>query len=309
MIQTLTGTNVYARGQALGRATEAFLAEHSGAAVERYDGATLEASELLEAVRATSLFAPQKLMIIRGGGANPAFAGQIEDFIAARDPDVTVLLVEDQLDKRGSYYKTLKKQTDFHEFPELDRSALIKFADEYVRQLDASIAPGDAGYLVDKIGAHQQRLANELDKLALLGGRIDRARIDQLVEGSSEETAFALLDAVFVSGSSEQLRDRVQQLARHEDAYKFMGLLASQFYNLALVWSFGDQSEDSIAKASGLHPFVVKKLRRAARGVSAARLRQMTDQLVRADRQLKQVPAHAAWDTVTRLLLQLARAD
>ena len=143
------------------------------------------------------------------------------------------------------------------------------------------------------------------DKLALSGQKVTKALITEIIEPNPEASAFELLDAV-IAGDLDLARRRLSAVRQGEDAYKFVGLLVSQLYTLTLVRSAGDRSPNTIAKESGVHPYVVQKMQSAARHMSMARISELVDQVARLDRQMKSTGVEP-WTLIETTLGMIAR--
>src|SRR5438309_10949459 len=127
MITTLSGDNSFAWQQALNNLVQSFITEHGELALERLDGEEASFDRLREALVSLPFLAPQKLVILRAPSANKQFAAGIEQLLPELPETNTVVIVEPKLDKRQAYYKFLKKETDFKDFPELDANGFAKW--------------------------------------------------------------------------------------------------------------------------------------------------------------------------------------
>src|ERR1019366_2659691 len=97
---------------------------------------------------------------------------------------------EPKLDKRLSYYKTLKKQTDFREYTELDTNGLVRWSVEYAKGNGGSLNVSNAQFLVDRAGISQQLLQNEIDKLISYDSKVTKQTIELLTERLPQGTIF-----------------------------------------------------------------------------------------------------------------------
>jgi DNA polymerase-3 subunit delta len=175
MVITLTGTNDFGRSIELRGLVATFLKDNDEMGLERVDGEDAELSRIQEALTSLPFLVPAKMVILQRPGGNKKFTEQIEQ-ILAQVPDTTeVVIVEPKLDKRLSYYKLLKKSTDFRESNELDAGGLTRWLVATAKAQGASLSSSDAAYLVQRIGTNQQMLSSELEKLGLFSPTITRA--------------------------------------------------------------------------------------------------------------------------------------
>ena len=287
MITTLAGANAFGWQHELDRLVAGYLADHDTFGLERLDGEEADYARLAEAVTALPFLTDKKLVVLRTPGANKQFAEAAADLLNDVSETTDVVIVEPKLDKRSSYYKLLKKATDFKEFTELDANGLARWLTDQAKAAGGSLSNADARLLVDRVGANQQLLAHELDKLLLYKPAIDRAAITVLTEPTPQSTIFELLDAAFTGNSRRTLALYQEQRALKAEPQQIIAMLAWQLHVLALLKTAGQRSPDSVASAAKVSPFVVKKSATIARRVSLAELTDLIRRLLTLDRRLK----------------------
>ncbi len=283
MIITLTGENSFGLQRELRQLTGAFTAEHDDLALERLDGQEASFEKISEALTGLPFLAARKMVVLREPGNNKKFAEQIEQILGDVPETTDVIIVEPKLDKRLSYYKFLKKQTDFHEFPELDLGGLARWLTEAAKTGGGSLGSGDARYLAERAGANQQLLANELEKLLLYDSKITRRTIDLLTEPTPQSTIFHLLEAAFAGRQGRAMELYTEQRALKVEPAQIIAMLAWQLNILAIIKTAGDRGPDQIAKEAKINPFVVRKSQNSARGLSLAQLKRMINDLLAID--------------------------
>jgi DNA polymerase III subunit delta len=307
MVTTLTGPNDLMRRGALDKLVAAFITEHTDIALERLDGEETDAAVMRGALASLPFLTSRKLVVLYEPGKQKAFAEHIADILKDIADTTDVIIYEPKLDKRLTYYKTLKKETDFKEFAELDGSGLARWAAVYVKALNGALSTEDARYLIDRVGPNQMSLLHELDKLVTYDPKISRKTIALLTEPLPQSTIFELLDAAFAGKAELAFALYREQRALKVEPQAIIGLLAWQLHVLAVVAAGAGGSTDDIAKAAKLNPFVVRKSQTLARRLSLARLRQLVAELLALDLQLKRTALDAD-EAVQLYLLKLASA-
>lgn len=287
MIITLTGSNSFGLQHELRKIVAAFLAEHDAMGLERLDGEEAEFDRLSEALTSLPFLAAKKLVILRTPGANKKFAEQAEKLLAEIPETTDLIIVEPKLDRRGTYYKLLKKATDYREFPELDIIGLGRWASERAQAAGGSLGLNDARFLVERVGANQQLLANEVDKLLLASGPITRQTIEALTEPTPQSTIFELLEAAFSGNSKRAMALYQEQRALKVEPQQIIAMLAWQLHIVALVKTAGQRSPDQIAKEAKVSPYVVKKTTAIARSITAKEFKTLLQDLLKLDSRLK----------------------
>lgn len=283
MITTLTGENDYGRTAALRQAVDGFVAEHGDMACEQLDGETVEVARVREALQSAPFLAARKLVVLRTPSANKQFAENAEEILGDISEVTDVIIVEPKLDKRLGFYKYLKKSTDFREFPPLDGRALAKWLADTAKEQGGTLSPADANYLVERVGADQQLLANELEKLLLYDRKVTRPHIDLMTDQTLQSKIFDLLDAAFAGNKPRALKLYDEQRAQKVDPLQVIAMLAWQLHILALLVYGGDRSSDTVAREAKVSPYTAKKSAGVARKLTKKDVRRLVAELLAID--------------------------
>jgi DNA polymerase-3 subunit delta len=283
MVTTLTGSNFYLLKQRLDELAGKFVKQYGELALQRIDAEESEAAAILEAVQSLPFLASRKMVIVRNGNANKSISGQIEQIIDSAGDTTDVIFYEPSPDKRSSYCKMLKARTQFEEFNELDNRGLAKWLADAAKKQAASLTQADANYLVERVGANQQLLASELDKLITYDPKISRANIDLLTEKTPQSKVFDLLDAAFAGDKERALELYADQRAQKVEPQAIMAMIAWQLKLLALAKLGVNKSSQQIAKDAGLSPYPVMKAQNLARKINDNKLREMVADALEID--------------------------
>lgn len=301
MITTLTGENDVLRQEALRQIMAEYVAEHTDIGLERLDGEEVDYARMHEAAQSLPFLASRKLVVLRSPSTNKEFAEHFEQFVADVPETNDVVLVEPKLDKRLSYYKQLKKMTDFQEFTALDDNGLIRYLVEYAKRQGGSISAGDARLLVDRVGVNQLVLQHEIDKLLAFDPKVARASIELLTERTPQSSIFELLDAAFAGDTRRAMQLYGEQRDLRVEPQQIMAMLVWQLHILAIAKAAGTRRTESVAKEAKLSPYTVRKSVELARRITAPRLKQLISELRGFDVRLKSEPMSA--DEVVRYYL------
>lgn len=305
MIVTLTGPNDFTRTHELQARITAFVAEYGDFAVEKFDGEEASMERMREGLQSLPFLTPRKLVILREPGKQKAFSEDVATILGGTADTTDVIVVEPKLDKRLSYYKVLKKNTDFQEFIDLDAGGLAKWAVSYCIAKGGEISQVDARALIDRVGGNQQMLQNELDKLVAYEPHITKLTIEQLTDRLPQSTVFELLDAAFAGKTERAMALYAEQRALKVEPQAIIAMLAWQLHILVVVKAGATRPADEIAKMAKLNPFVVRKSQGLVRGLALKRLHDLVADLLSIDRQLKRSNTDAD-DAVQLFLLNIA---
>jgi DNA polymerase-3 subunit delta len=287
MIVTLTGSNDFARSLELKKLVSDFVLEHTDMGLERLDGEDHDAARMRESASSLPFLTTRKMVVLRGPSKQKAFAENIIDILKDVAETTDLIIVEPKLDKRLTYYKTLKKETDFRELNELDAGGLARWAGEYSKASGGTLSSGDARFLVDRVGLNQQLQQQELDKLLAYDMHITKQTIELLTEANPQSTVFELLDAAFAGRTRRAFELYREQRALKVEPQAIIAMLAWQLHVLAIIKTAGTRSVEDIARQSKLNPFVVRKSQALARSLSLTGLKTKIAELLQLDLNLK----------------------
>lgn len=271
----------------LRRLVDVFVAEHGDMALEQFDGEETEFDRMREALQSLPFLASKKLVVLKKPSANKQFVETAEALLSDVSDTTDVIVVEPKLDKRLSYYKFLKKSTNFTEFNELDAAGLARWLVATAKERSGSLTQQDAAYLVDRIGVNQQQLSSELDKLLSYSQEISRDTIDAMTVRNPQSTTFDLLDAALGGKGERALALYEEQRAMNVEPQLIMGTFGWQLHVMALIKTAGNRDPQTIAKEAKLNPFVVRKSQALANRLSLAELKELIHRVATLDRRLK----------------------
>ncbi len=264
-----------------------FVAVHTDMAVERFDGDESNAAAMRGSVSSLPFLTERKLVVLNEPGNQKSFAENIEDILKEAADTTDLVIVEPKLDRRLSYYKTLKKITDFREFGDMDAGMLARWAAGYVEGQGGHLSQSDARVLIDRAGPNQQLLSSELDKLINYDPNVSQAGIELLVEKTPQSTVFELLDAAFAGHAKRAMDLYREQRALKAEPQKIIAMLAWQLHILALVKAAGGRGANDIASQAKVNPYVVRKTQDLGRHLSLVQVKDMISRLLELDVKLK----------------------
>jgi len=305
MVICLTGDNSFALLAELKSLVGDFVAEHGDLAVERVDAEEAEYEWIAEALTSLPFLSAKKLVIIHSPSKNKVFLERVEQLLADIPETTEVILLEPKLDKRSVYYKWLRKNSDFREFNELDTNALAKWLEAEAKAGAGKISASDARFLVERVGANQRLLANELEKLLLHDPAITREAVQELTEETPQSTIFNLLEAAFAGRQKQALQLYSEQRALKVEPPQIIAMLTWQLNVLAIIKTAGDRPSSQIASEAKMSPYVVQKSQGIANRLSLGELKQLISGLVDIDRGLKRTNLDAD-EALQHYLLSLA---
>jgi len=276
MLYFLYGEDAVTSGKKLQVIKEKFLVKDSaGSGLSVFDYEEKEQkSSLLDVISTPNLLAPKRLIISKNliSSALKNVQEEILEFLKKEkglkeDQDVVVIFWEGKKIKKGDkLYKFLEKNAKSQAFEKPVGMKLNQWVQKKMLELDpeAQISRGAQEKLIFYAGRNLFSLVSEIEKLVnYAGGKmIDEDAVDLLVQADFDINIFNTIDALGNRNKKEALGFLHQHLKNGEDPFYVFSMFVYQFRNLLKISDLKENyqmSEQEIAKATKLHPFVVKK--------------------------------------------------
>ena len=251
----------------------------------RFDLTENRAEDIKCVLESGSLFESKKLVVIEYAFAAAESFPQIKSAVAAARHalDTILILWDGALDNAGSGRLKEIQDADVksQEFRLLAPRELKKWLEEEARTRGVALKPDDFLRLASW-GADLWRIANELDKMALLNGRNTQRNISFSVE---PPTIFHLGD-VFFTSRAKALPALFDLLDGGQDEFNTFSYLSGRARNLYLVKSCEEQKK-AIPKSIAPHPYVVKKSAVITRTIPTKNLEQGVKRFFEEDFKIK----------------------
>lgn len=298
MITVLTGDNSFETARALRGLVSAFAGD-----AERYDGEDLQLSQLPDLLMGWTLFASERLVIIRDLSSNKQLWDVLPEWLERATSDVHVVLLEPKPDKRTRTYKELKKHATVKEFTawgDRDVSLAEKWAATEAKSQNLELDRKAAQVLVERVGLDQWQLYHAIEKLAALGKATPQI-IEAVIEAAPTENVFNLLDAA-LRGDATRVSSMIETLRRTQDPYMTFGLLAGQVFQLAALTASNGPTAD-VAKDIGAHPYALGKLAPHARSLGRSGTKKLVATFADTDTAMKSTGVEP-WLLIENVLLK-----
>ncbi len=192
-----------------------------------------------------------------------------------RKPQKTTVLVISYkyktLDKRTSFYKLLRDAQDvvLFEAKKLYENRVPQWIVGYLKQKKMTIDHVAAQMLVEDLGTELSKIANELDKLAVMlpeGAKITPEVIEQNVGISKDYNNFELQRAIGMRDFNRVFQI-VDYFAANQKNHPLQAIVSSLYYYFVKVMKVHfapKKDKNSLASLLGVHPFFVQEYYTAA---------------------------------------------
>lgn len=245
------------------------------------------------AIETMPFFSSYRLVVIKGSGLFKSGKKELTDKmcdIVRNIPDTTVILFADEeVDKRNSLYKAVKKIGYVCEINNLKDAELVKWIEE---KSGGRLKSGIAGYFVQNIGNSMEALNIELDKVMTYCGEknISREDIDNICTKSLESNMFDMIDAIGNKKADKALEIYNNMLVMKQSPVAVLTMIARQF-KMILECKYlmkKNYTKSQIAFELSQREFVVDKYMRQSQNFTIARLMEATRDCADLDVRFKQ---------------------
>jgi len=293
MIILLYGEDTFRSRQKLLEIIKEYSAKHqTGLSLARFNEERLDFDEVKNKIEAVSMFDEKKLIVLENVFGNKDFQ---DDFLQCVKKNklkenqdiIIVILHEGKL--AVSRFKT--KLSMLEEFAPLKGAALINWVKQEVVKNKAQINQGAINKLIVYIGNDLWRFSSEINKLAnyKFNSVINEEDVDLLVKAKLDTNIFKTLDALAQRDKKTAFRLLREHLTQGENELYLFSMFVYQLRNLIKLKDLIEKGAPfySLAKKSGLHPFVVRKSSEQIRNFSFEQLKKIYKYLLEIEIKLK----------------------
>lgn len=264
-----------------------------------YEGRTLTADMLTDAIDSYPAMAEKKLVIIKDFDLYKppsAFSDLLSDMLADLPDYVCLVFYYDILDgkpdKRTSLYKKIEKLACFAQFDHLEDRELTAWIIRRVRALNKEISPDMASYLLFRCGSSMTNLTGEIEKAAAHAttAEIKKYNIDSVCSRVLESVVFDLTDAI-TAGNYEKAVALVDDLIaqKNNEIMIFTSITRhlQRLYAAKLCDSVRGGEKMLMEAIGSKSPYYAKQIQAASRKVSLSWLRNSCSLCANTDSELK----------------------
>jgi DNA polymerase III delta subunit len=296
MIIFLYGEDTYRLKEKLGEIIEGYKKAGKSGLDLKYINCLKDESNIFNSLKndlgQASMFKEKKLIIILNAFSDTSFKEDIikeKSFINSED--IIVFYQEGNVKKNDSLFKHLEKNAKCQNFELLNPIKLKSWMENKFLEYGARISSEAGNMLFDFVGNDLWRLNNEIQKLAMYKKRgvVEGADVKLLVKPVLEVEIFKTIDALAQRDKKQALRLIHKHLAKGESPIYLLSMINYQFRNLLIIKDFIEKNVPyaSIAKRSGLHPFVIRKSHYQCQQFSLIELKKIYLKIFQADLDVK----------------------
>lgn len=303
MILFLYGEDTFRSRRYLDQSIEKFKRERDphGYNVVRLDGKKSEPGRLVAEISSAPFLAAKRLVVVENMASSSdkeVLATLIEKIEKQSIPESTVVIFWQgeaigKVKEAKVLFELLAKEKYAQNFEALAGSALVQSIKKDVEARGGSIEPAAIDYLVRNCGTDSWFIHTLIEQLIAYknGQPIKQSDVVFFLPEKLDNNIFSMVDAVINGRHQVALNLLYEQRRLGQDDMQLFSLILWQFRVLLQIADFTSYNQvapaDVMAKALGLHPFVVKKNLQLVRKYSLAKLKSVYRELEAIDRRTK----------------------
>jgi len=263
-----------------------------GAKAERLGLDECGARQLMHEVLTASLFSAERILVL--SGYEEENYQKVFDCIADIPPGISIIIVEEKVDKRTKFFKALQAKAEvkeFKTFAEWETDKIISWITNKALEHEKYIGQPAAACLNDISGPSLRQLSGEIEKLALYAhGRktITEEDVKKLAV-SGELAAFAIENAVAGRDLSGALAALASMFRAKERADMILGRIYSRLRLYLMIKSLKQAgfSKSEAVKRMNMNPYYFERCEKGSAKYSLKELVSAVLKFSTADLEMK----------------------
>ena len=258
-------------------------------------------------IKQCAMFKEKKLIVLENAFANPELKKKLLENVERYKniKDIIIFHTSENIPARDSLFDVLRKQAKSQEFKLLTGQGIRAWARNEFKKYQCQVSENALEKMIDFIGNDLWRFSNEIKKLVNYNGRharyiehparykagqnIEVKDIELLIKPRIETDIFETINAIALRNKKQAFSLIRKHLEKGDNPLYLLSMISFQFRNLLIVKNLLERQNSyySVLKASGLHPFVVKKSLPLADKFTFEELKKIYQKIFRADLDIK----------------------
>ena len=241
--------------------------------LSRFSGKGTDESSIAESAGELPFFADRRLVLVEDTGITDKKCPVLEDALDKLPDSTYMIFIEEKADKRKSFYKKLSKIGRAEEFKEATDKEIKNLVVGRLKRNGLEISQPVFNSFLLRTGSSLYNISNELDKLIdYCCGKsvVEPGDVDASCANYIEGKVFELIDAIAAKDIEKALLLYKDMLLMHEDPFRILPLMRTQFLRLLLLKDMdaNGESDRDISSRTKIPSFYLGKNRRLVRNFS-----------------------------------------
>ena len=291
-IYLFTGEEIYLRNQYKKKLQDALISPEDTVNLNYYQGKGISVQELIDQGETMPFFSERRLLVVEDSGFFKSASLELAEYLENIPETTYFLFVENEVDKRGRLYKTVKKYGSVVEFSRQTEDMLMRWILGILKKEQKNITRSTMELFLEKTGTDMNQIGMELEKLLsyTMGREVITAEdVEAICTSQTVNKIFEMISAMAEKNQRKALDLYYDLLALKEAPMRILYLIARQFNQIMLISELNEQGlgREVIAEKLGIQSFIVRNGIRYARSFSAEQLRYAVETAVQTETDVK----------------------
>lgn len=257
-----------------------------------YEGKNIPLASVIDQAETMPFFAEHRLILMENTGFFKTASPELADYLPGMPAETVFLFVEDEVDKRGKLFKTVKSLGRAVELAHQNEKVLTNWVLRSLQKEGVKITKSGMQLFLERAGDDMENISHELEKLiSYTYGRegITAEDVEAVCTARTENKIFDMINAIAEKKQKRALDLYYDLLALKEPPMRILALIARQFNLLLQIKDLRGQGFDQaeIASRTGIMAFVVRNCLRQAEYFSPSVLRTAVEDCIRTEESVK----------------------
>lgn len=288
----LYGEEAYLKGQYKKKLQDALVPPEDTVNMNFYSGKNISVKELIDQGETMPFFSERRLLVVEDSGFFKSASPELAQYLEHVPETTFFLFVEEEVDKRGKLFKTVKSKGRAVEFTTQTEETLQRWILGILKRENRNITRSTMELFLEKTGTDMKNISMELEKLlSYTMGRevITSEDVEAVCTTRTVNKIFEMVNHIAEKKQKQALDLYYDLLALKEPPMRILYLITRQFNLLLQVKELRGQGYDGNAVASrmGVQSFIVRGLLRQVEFFTPEQLREMVESCVSMEEAVK----------------------
>lgn len=288
----LYGDEKYLLKAYLKRLLEALGASDYNLNYTRFENKQASENDLIEICDTMPFLSDRRIVVLEDSGLFKEKNEKLAEYFNDLPEYLTVIFVNPDMDKRSRLYKSVSKYNGVIEFRTQDESYITNWILSEIKNSGKKIRRSTLEMFLSGCGTDLGFISCELEKLISYSGEREEITSEDIKQVCSPQIENRIFDMIsdMASGKRKEALEKYNELILlKEPPMKMLALMERQFRQLLDIRQLlaKGQGEKLIAETLGLHPYAVKKNMPLARKYSENEIRDVLEEMVSYDEDVK----------------------
>lgn len=259
------GDEIYLKLQYKRRLLKALNPEDDTMNFAMFEGKSIDVRDIISMADTMPFFADYRVILIQDSGLFKSANDEIIEYFKNGPTDTTIFVfVEENVDKRSRFYKTISGYGRTVEFTSQDENTLKNWIARVLAENGHKITVSNANYFLAKTGNDMSNISTELEKLiSYVADReeIRREDIDSVVTTLASDHVFDMIDAIALKQQNKALDLYYELVSIKKESLGILALLARHFNKLLQAKDLKKRgyNNNDIAKKISINSYYIGK--------------------------------------------------